>query len=232
LKVRVFFLFVLLSFGVTAATAPTSAETIVENYCTATKLQADRLNGASMEVEISGIIPKLKKAGRMHALRHITAVGRVTYDALRFQGDDTVKRNVIAKYLQAEEQSNQDPSVAVTPDNYKFKYKGRTNLDGRDAHLFEVRPKKKRQGLYRGELWLDAETFLRVQEKGRLVKNPSMILRKVEFVRTYEIREGLSVPRQLQTVAETWLVGKTELTIDYTNFSMEPKRAQGDGEDQ
>ena len=65
---------------------------------------------------------------------------------------------------------------------------------------------------------MDAETFLRVQESGYLVKNPSFVLRKVQFVRKYEIRDGISVPRQMQTVADTWLVGKTELTVDYTNF--------------
>jgi hypothetical protein len=149
------------------------------------------------------------------------------------QGDDTVKRNVIAKYLQAEEQSQQDPSIAVTPENYKFKYKGRALLDGRETHRFEVTPKKKRQGLYRGQLWIDTETFLRVQESGRLVKNPSIMLRKVEFVRKYEIRDGVSVPRQMQTVAQTWLVGKAELTVDYSNYSFETKRASlTDGDDQ
>jgi len=190
------------------------------------------MKDASMEVEISGSIPKLKKQGRLHALRHITALGRITYDALRFQGDDTVKKQVITRYLQAEEQAQHDPTLAVSPENYNFKYKGRNQLDGRDVHVFAVNPKKKRQGLYRGELWVDAETYLRVQESGYLVKNPSIVLRKVQFVRRYEIRNGISVPRQLQTVADTWLVGKTELTIDYSNFSLDRQNALADGENQ
>lgn len=190
------------------------------------------MKGASMEVEISGSIPKLKKQGRLHALRHITTLGRITYEALRFQGDDTVKKQVIARYLQAEEQSQHDPKLSVSPENYKFKYKGRNQLDGRDVHVFEVSPRKKRQGLFRGELWVDAATYLRIQESGYLVKNPSIVLRKVRFVRTYEIRDGISVPRQMQTVADTWLVGKTELTIDYTNFSLDRQTALSDGENQ
>lgn len=185
-----------------------------------------------MEVEISGSIPKLKKQGRLHALRHITALGRITYDALRFQGDDTVKKQVITRYLQAEEQAQHDPTLAVTPDNYRFKYKGRNELDGREVHVFEVTPRKKRQGLYRGQLWIDEATNLRVQESGYLVKNPSIVLRKVQFVRRYEIRDGISVPLQLQTVADTWLVGKTQLTIDYSNFSLDRQNALSDGENQ
>jgi hypothetical protein len=227
LKVRVLLVFAIISSCVAAETTSSASDILVENYCAATKRQQDSVKAASMEVEISGSIPKLRKQGRLHALRHITVLGRITYDALRFQGDDTVKKNVIAKYLQAEEQSQQNPDIAVSPENYHFKYKGRNQLDGREAHVFQVTPKKKRQGLYRGELWIDTETALRLQESGYLVKNPSMILRKVQFVRRYEIRDGMSVPRQMQTVADTWLVGKTELTIDYTNYSIDPKQSAG-----
>jgi hypothetical protein len=233
LKVRVL-LFVSLAVGIVVAesTPPAASDAIVDNYCAATKRQDLAVKGASMEVEISGSIPKLKKQGRLHALRHITALGRITYDALRFQGDDTVKKQVITRYLQAEEQAQHDPTLAVSPENYNFKYKGRNQLDGREVHVFAVSPKKKRQGLYRGELWVDADTYLRVQESGYLVKNPSIVLRKVQFVRRYEIRNGISVPRQMQTVADTWLVGKTELTIDYSNFSLDRQNALADGENQ
>src|SRR3954451_11528322 len=232
LKARALLLFAIITLIIGAESGASATDAIVENYCAATQRQARMLSAASMEVEISGSIPKLKKQGRLHALRHITALGRITYDALKFQGDDTVKRNVISKYLQAEEQGQQDPSLAVTPDNYKFKYKGKALLEGRDTHLFEVTPRKKRQGLFQGILWVDSATFLRVQESGRLVKNPSVVLRKVQFVRKYRIQDGISVPSQLQTVAVAWLVGKAELTVDYTNFSIDSKRDnQGEEED-
>ena len=233
MKVSVFLLSGVITVAVLAGPVPSPSDVIVENYCAASKRQAEGMQGATMEVEIAGSIPKLKKQGRLHAFRHITALGRITYDALKFQGDDTIKKNVIAKYLQAEEQSLHDPNVAVTPDNYHFKYKGRNQVDGREVHVFDVSPKKKRQGLYRGQLWVDAATSLRVQESGYLVKNPSIVLRKVQFVRKYEIRDGVSVPRQMQSVADTWLVGKTQLTVDYTNFSAEPKSSGlGDLENQ
>jgi hypothetical protein len=221
LKVR----FLLLSSLAVAvsATEPSSspADAIVENYRAATQRQEQAMKGASMEVEIAGTIPKLKKQGRLHALRHITDLGRITYEALKFQGDDTVKKQVIAKYLQAEQESQQDPGIAVTPDNYKFKFKGRAELEGRDVYVFQVTPRKKQNKLYKGEIWLDAATYLRVQESGDLVKNPSMVIRKVHFVRKYDIQDGISVPRQVQSEMDTWLVGRVELTIDYSNFSID-----------
>src|SRR6202035_5759412 len=141
---------------------------------------------------------------------------------LHFEGDNTVKSQVIGRYLAAELDAQKDaeaPTLAVTPDNYKFTYKGRGAIEGRAADIFEVTPKHKRQGLFKGEMWIDAVTSLRVRESGYLVKPPSIFLKKVAFVRTYEIRDGISVPLQVQSVVDTRLVGKAEMTIDFSNYS-------------
>ena len=113
----------------------------------------------------------------------------------------------------------------MTPRNYKFKYKGLGQLDGRTAHIFQVTPKRKRQGLFNGEVWIDAATCLRVRESGFLVKSPSIFLKKVAFIRRYEIRDGISVPRQVRSVVDTRLVGRAELTIEFINFSIDSNRA-------
>ena len=59
-----------------------------------------------------------------------------------------------------------------------------------------------------------------MQESGYLVKTPSIFLKRVAFVRKYAIRDGISVPLQEQSVVDTRLVGKAELTIDFSNFSV------------
>jgi hypothetical protein len=221
--VRLLFLLGIACAWTMGAPAPSAPDAIVQNYCAASLNQARQLQGASMDVEIEAALPGLKKQGRLHALRRISALGRITYEALRFEGDSTVKNQVIARYLSAEAEAQKDdtPSLAVTPANYKFKYKGRGALDGRDVHIFQVSPRQKRQGLYKGELWIDATTYLRVQESGYLVKNPSIFLKHVEFVRKYDIQDGVSVPRQVKSTVDTRLVGKAELTIDYSHYTVE-----------
>jgi hypothetical protein len=84
-----------------------------------------------------------------------------------------------------------------------------------------------------GETWVDAATCLRLQESGYLVKSPSIFLKRVAFIRRYEIRDGISVPRQVQSEVETRLVGKAELTIEFTNFSIDPMQgvvSEADGQ--
>ena len=80
------------------------------------------IQAASMDVEIAAALPKLKKQGKLYALRHITALGHITYEMLRFEGDGTVKSQVINRYLAAEAEAQEEPgaSVAVTPENYNW----------------------------------------------------------------------------------------------------------------
>ena len=93
--------------------------------------------------------------------------------------------------------------------------------------MFDVAPRHKRVGLFKGEIWIDAKTFLCVRESGRLVKPPSIFLKKIEFVKEYAIQDGISVPRQIHSVVDTRLVGPAELTIDFRNVSLAevPRRA-------
>ena len=226
---RVLILLIAFSGGVFAESVAAVPEVIVANYCNATRHQEQATQNASMDVEIDASLPQLKKHGKLHALRRISALGRITYERLFFEGDGTVKNQVIARYLAAEveAQKGQAPSLAVTPANYKFKYKGQSELQGRAAYVFQVTPKKKRVGLFKGEVWIDTATYLPVEETGYLVKSPSIFLRKVAFVRRFEIREGISVPLQVQSVVDTRLVGKAELTIDFSNYSVDAPEPAG-----
>ena len=59
-----------------------------------------------------------------------------------------------------------------------------------------------------GELWLDSASHLAVRESGRMVKSPSVFVKRIEFVREYEIQGDLAVPRRIMTSVDTRLVGK------------------------
>ncbi|MBI1788399.1 MAG: hypothetical protein HYR60_12730 [Acidobacteria bacterium] len=200
--------------------AKAPADTIVERYVAVSQAQQGRLQGASMEVDIEADVPKLNRHGRLRALRKISRIGRITYDALRFEGDRSIKNEVIARYLTAESEARDSASLAITPANYKFRYRGLTRSPGRLAYVLQVSPKKKKVGLFSGELWVDAETYLPLREAGRFVKSPSIFLKKVEFVREYEIRDGVLIPRHLESSVQTRLVGMAHLSVAYTSVEL------------
>lgn len=192
---------------------------IVGRYLDATRTQQQVLRGAQMEMNVHANLPKLGKQGTLRALRTISKLGKITYKALGFSGDSTVKQEVIARYLEAESEARENGSIAISPQNYKFRLKASMVRDSQRIFIFQLTPKKKEIGLFKGELWLDGETGMPVREVGEFVKSPSVFLKKVAFVRDYEIRDGVAYPSSIQSTVDTRLIGKAELSILFTNVS-------------
>lgn len=191
---------------------------IIDRYLQATQADSATFHD-QMEIDIDASVPKLNQHGTLRVLRKISEVGKITYRVLGFQGDNTVKNQIIARYLQAEQQGQNDSSMKLTPANYKFKLKSQKGARDQGVYVFAVSPKHKRVGLFKGELWLDAKTYLPVVEKGRLVKNPSIFFRKVDFERDFAIQNGVAVPAHMSSTIDTRLVGKVNLNVAYSNPS-------------
>jgi hypothetical protein len=194
---------------------------IISKYLDATQTQQQALRGAHMDVDINAKLPKLEKQGKLRALRTISKLGQITYKALGFSGDNTIKKEVIARWLALESEGRDSGSIAITPDNYKFKLKANLEQNGAHIAILQLTPRRKAVGLFRGELWLDTENGMPVREVGRFVKNPSVFLKKIEFVRDYEIRNGIAIPKHIEGKVDTRIVGRAELTIDFSNFTKE-----------
>jgi hypothetical protein len=198
---------------------PEMGADIIEKYLNSSQIQEETLRGVQMEVQISADLPKLHKTGSMSALRMISKLGKISYKMLGFSGDDTVKKDVIARYLTAETEGQKDNSqYAITPANYRFKYKGMLEQSGTHVYIFDLKPRKKRVGLFKGDLWLDTKTYMPIREEGEFVKTPSVFLKKVEFVRDYELQDGVAIPKQIISKVDTRIVGRADINIKFTNL--------------
>lgn len=200
-------------------------EVMLKRYLQASK--KNLLRGVIMMAHFAGRLPKMEKSATLDAKRKVNKEGVIEYDTTDRQGDVTIQKYLIATFINGEmENSGKDTSkVAVTPANYKFKYKGQREKDGRPVFVFEINPRKKREGLFKGEIWLDSDTGLTVREAGRFVKSPSVFLKKVFFAREYVIHEGFAVPKLIQTSIETRFWGLAELDIQYSDFTWEQHQA-------
>ncbi len=213
------------------------ADQVVGRYLDATKIQQEALRGVQMDVDIDAQLPKMKQHGTMKVLRVVSRVGKITYKKLgEFVGDPTVKNEVIARYLQAETEGRENGSMAISRANYKFRLKAKftqknqvTQIEQK-IYVFELDPKKKKLGLFKGEIWLDGDTGMPLREAGELVKNPSVWLKKVEFVRDYQIQDGISLPSHIKSTVDTRLgLGTAELSINYSNYThQDPEASEGD----
>ena len=218
-SLRLFSALVIVPFLATATIAGEAAETagqdILGKYLEAKETQKAAMRGVQMEVDIDAKLPKQEKHGTLHALRSISRLGKITYKALGFSGDNSIKSEVIARYLSEETKPHDN---AISPVNYKFKYKGYLEQSGQRIHVFDVTPRKKAEGLFRGQLWLDALTGMPIRETGHPVKT-SLLVKKMEFVQDYEIRDGIAFPKHFQGTADLRIIGRAELKIDYSHFT-------------
>jgi hypothetical protein len=180
------------------------------------------LRGATMVAKFAGKVPKLGREATLQAKRVILADGVVEYDVIERNGDRTVQKDLIARYMGAEIESSAHPSedLAINELNYKFKVKGLQAREGQQVQVLEVNPRKKRPGLFKGEIWLDPDSGLTLCETGRFVKSPSVFLKKVEFSRKYKIVDGRSVPANMQTQIQTRFWGMAELQVEYSEIKI------------
>lgn len=208
-------------------TASSPAE-VIDRYVAASRLQQDRLHDSTMQVELDGRLTRNNKEGSVRALREISPTGQIKYETISSSGDGMVRKNVLAEYMNAEMEASASvatadgklKSIAITPDNYKFKYKGLGKLNDRQVYIFQLIPKEKRLGLFKGEIWVDAETFQSLRESGTFVKNPKpLFLSKVAFVRQYEVQDGFALPSRVLSKIETRPGFRAEVDVRFSSFS-------------
>jgi hypothetical protein len=195
-----------------AASAPSIA---FARYIASLGCATHPANREAVTIEIEASLPRLGKQARFEAIRRTDRSGSSNYQVLHIEGDSIVKQQVIARYLTAEREAEAMPraSIAVSPANYEFLYVGSIATPSRFVYVYQVTPRKKRPGLIKGQLWIDAETGLALHEGGHLVKKPSIFVRHVELVRDIQLREGVPYLENTRLAVDTRLVGRAELTI-------------------
>jgi hypothetical protein len=197
---------------------PDNLNNVIDRYVAAQRTQQEALRGARMEVDIDAQLPSLEKKGTLKVLRMITKIGQITFQPIgQFIGDPIVKTQVITKYLALEQDERQKGSISITPANYKFQINAIITQEDKQIYIFKLTPKRKAIGLFKGELWLDGATGMPLKETGQMVKSGSAWLKSIRFVRDYEMRDGISVLKHLQSTVDVRVVGKAELIANYSN---------------
>jgi hypothetical protein len=163
-------------------------------------------------VRINASLPALRKQGSMGGLKLISQTGQIVYRGLRFTGDDLIKTAVIGRFL-ANDTNPPEPAdkVGITQQNYLFAYDKTSDYNGLIAYVFRLKPRRKRAGLFQGELWLDANTAQPLRLWGDLVKSPSIFIRSFRFVQDYQTVAGRSQPLRLLLTARTRIAGTVEM---------------------
>jgi len=202
-----------------------SPDLAMQTYSARARRQLTALGTSTDMTVVEATIPGTGQKGRFELRRSFLAPKSLAYGAVKFVGDAFVKTNIIVKLLQSEVdhvEKGEGAATAITPDNYKFSYKGPQEINGETAYEFHVKPRHKRMGLFKGKIFLDPATGHIVRAEGTLVKSPSVFVKKVEFIQDYEEVSVFSLPMKMHSIANTRLFGKAIVDISHSDYTAHP----------
>jgi hypothetical protein len=179
-------------------------------------IQAEQLAAYSATTLIRAQLPDTAQYAEYEVQQHYLAPRTLAFKAVRFTGDTFVKTNVIARLLQSEVDHLQkdDPALnAISSANYKFSYKGTNELQGRVVHVYQLKPRQKRVGLFKGRIYVDAYSGSLVRAEGRPVKSPSLFIKKIDFVQDYADIGPFTLPVHVHSEATARIVGRTIVDV-------------------
>jgi len=213
-----------------SATLPCmSQELALQVYQQRSAMQASSLGSYSATTLIRAQLPDTAQSAELEAQRHYTTPRSLQFKAVHFSGDGFVKSNVIARMLQSEVDHvrKDDPALtALDSSNYKFSYKGVSQLDGRPVHIYQVKPQQKRVGLFKGRMYLDAHSGSLARVEGSIVKSPSFFVKKIDFTQDYADFSGFTFPVRMHSDARARIIGRTVVDIDYRDYQPMPAAHQ------
>ena len=206
-------------------------EFALQVYRNRASMQAEQLWSYSASTLIRAELPDTQQYGEYALQRHYSAPHSLAFKALRFNGDNFVKSNVILRLMQSEAShvEKDDPSLnALSSANYKFSYKGTSQVQGRLVHVYQVKPRHKRGGLFKGRIYLDAFTASMVRAEGKPVKSPSIFLKQVEFVQDYADVGSFMLPVHMHSEAKARIVGRAVVDIYNSDYQVTSGAALAD----
>jgi hypothetical protein len=200
-----------------------SSELTLQAYRDRVARQAAHLSSYSANSVILAQLPATQQFGECDLQRFYSAPHTLEFKSVRFVGDGFVKSNVILRLLQSEVdhvQKDDPAAAALSDDNYKFSYKGSAQLQNRPVQVFQLKPRSNRPGLFRGKIYLDAQTGSLVRAEGRVAKTPSLFIKRIEFVQDYKDFGAFTFPVHVHSEARTRLVGRA--VVDIYHYDYQP----------
>jgi hypothetical protein len=99
-----------------------------------------------------------------------------------------------------------------------MKWVGEELLGGRKCEVVLLEPRRKSPHLLRGKAWVDAATRNMVRIEGRPAASLSFWASSPLVTREYFDIGDFSFASKSMAVSQSFLLGKTELTIDYDGY--------------
>ena len=179
---------------------------------------------ASRRLEASGKGHK----GWLDAQTEFTPAAGLSYQVTAEGGSGYIRSRVLRSLLEEEKRliaKNLTATVAISSANYELTPEG---LNDEGLAVVRMRPLRKDRSLIAGRLFLTLTGDL-VRVEGRLAKNPSFWVTRVEVVRSYRRINGVPMPVSLDTTAQLRFLGSSALSMTYRYVQVDERAVVEEG---
>ena len=135
---------------------------------------------------------------------------------------------IVRRMLESETEVAKDyRSTDFSPDNYDFRFIREEIVSGQHCYVLEIVPRRKEENLLRGNIWVDATTYLLHRVDGRPAKGPSWWLRDVRIMLVYSNVEGMWLQTALESTAKVRILGQHTMESRDMNYEISELLAAG-----
>ena len=115
---------------------------------------------------------------------------------------------IIGRMLEKEVEVTKDYGATdISPDNYDFRFIREEEVSGQRCYVLELLPRRKDKNLLRGNIWVDANTYLLRRTEGQPAKAPSWWVRDVRIALRYGDVGGMWLQTASEATAHVRILG-------------------------
>ena len=154
-----------------------------------------------------------------------------SYTILSESGSEFIRNHVLRTLLDNEKNLNLPGIVEHSwfiSANYEMQLKSGDIqlLDGRECLVLAIKPRRKATNMIVGTLWVDAKDGSIVQIVGTATQSPSIFTGPAQVMRQYASVNGFAMATQARAVSDSFLLGRTTVTIDYRDYQIQQRPAK------
>jgi Outer membrane lipoprotein-sorting protein len=119
---------------------------------------------------------------------------------------------IVRRMLASEADVTKDyTSTDISADNYDFRFVRAEKVNGQRCYVLAAIPRRDDKHLLRGDVWVDANTFLLHRFEGTLAKNPSWWVRDVRVTFIYGQVGGMWLQTASEATANVRIIGHSTM---------------------
>ena len=146
-----------------------------------------------------------------------------TYETVSRKGPSFLQNHVLDRILLEEaslSRGAEQQEAMLTTKNYRMQLLGMESLKGKKCYVIALDPKRHSTHLIKGKVWVSVGDLATVRVQGKPAANPSFWTGHPMIEREYTTIHGFSFPQHSHATSRGFFSGKSELDIEYGQYSV------------